>query len=582
MKKFTEEKNVLILMSLMKEHGVRKVIVSPGTTNVSLVLSLQQDNYFELYSAYDERSAAYMACGMAAESGEPVALSCTQATASRNYFSGLTEAYYRKLPILAITSTQHAGRIGQGFQQAIDRTVQPKDTVHLSLQVPVVNSTEDWWHCNTMINNALLELRRYGGRPVHLNLFTTYSRIFNQHELPRERVIKRINYFDLLNGNFPLLNQNKKIAIFVGAHKKWSNKLIELVNSFCEKYNAVVCCDQISNYNGPYRVNVNLIGCQIEYQSPALTADVIIHIGEITGGSMRIKSTDVWRIDPNGEIMDTFKNQKLIFEMEEEYFFQFYLNIANKKVNNFDYLNLWKNEILKIESNVSNLPFSNAWIAKQTLKRLPENTKLHMGIYNSYRMWSMFSCENVILGNCNTGGFGIDGCISSMIGASLCTDSLVYGVFGDLAFFYDMNSLANKHVRDNLRIMLINNGIGTEFKNPDNRAFKFGNLANTYVAAEGHNGNKSKDLIKHYSEDLGYMYIKAENKEEYLSQLDVFLDETIKQSIIFEVFTDYKDETKAYDILMHSYSDLTGILKTKAKNVLGDSGIAKIKELIKK
>lgn len=126
--KYTEEKNVQMLMSLMKQHGVRKVVASPGTTNISFVVSLQRDPFFQVYSSVDERSAAYIACGLAEETGEPVALSCTQATASRNYLPGLTEAYYRKLPVLAVTSTQHAVRIGQNIQQAIDRTVQPVDT----------------------------------------------------------------------------------------------------------------------------------------------------------------------------------------------------------------------------------------------------------------------------------------------------------------------------------------------------------------------------------------------------------------------------------------------------------------------
>ena len=80
--KYIDEKNTLILMSLMKTHGVKKVIASPGATNIGVVASFQTDPWFEVYSAVDERSAAYMACGMAAESGEPVALSCTQATAS--------------------------------------------------------------------------------------------------------------------------------------------------------------------------------------------------------------------------------------------------------------------------------------------------------------------------------------------------------------------------------------------------------------------------------------------------------------------------------------------------------------------
>ena len=126
---YSDERNVQIVISLLKAHGVKKIIVSPGATNMTFVGSVQQDSYFEIYSSVDERSAAYIACGMAAESGEPVALSCTRATASRNYYPGLTEAFYRKLPIVAITSHQGNNRIGHLIAQNIDRRVLPKDLV---------------------------------------------------------------------------------------------------------------------------------------------------------------------------------------------------------------------------------------------------------------------------------------------------------------------------------------------------------------------------------------------------------------------------------------------------------------------
>ena len=60
---YTNDRTTQIVLYLLKAHGIRKVIVSPGTTNVTLVASMQIDPYFELYSAVDERSAAYMACG---------------------------------------------------------------------------------------------------------------------------------------------------------------------------------------------------------------------------------------------------------------------------------------------------------------------------------------------------------------------------------------------------------------------------------------------------------------------------------------------------------------------------------------
>ena len=183
-KYYSNERNVQILISLMKAHNIRRVIVSPGTTNINVVTSLQHDPFFELYSCVDERSAAYMACGMAAESQEPVALSCTGATASRNYVPGLTEAFYRKLPILAITSSQHFGNIGQMIPQVIDRSVLMKDIAKLSVSVPSVNSKEDEWACNVAINKALLCLRQHGGGPVHINIVTTYDQNFSQKSFP--------------------------------------------------------------------------------------------------------------------------------------------------------------------------------------------------------------------------------------------------------------------------------------------------------------------------------------------------------------------------------------------------------------
>lgn len=108
--------------------------------------------------------------------------------------------------------------------------------------------------------------------------------------------------------------------------------------------------------------------------------------------------------------------------------------------------------------------------------------------------------ENINL-YCNVGGFGIDGNLSSLIGASLYDSQKFYfGIFGDLSFFYDMNSLGNRHVNNNLRIMVINNGLGTEFKNYSYAGAIFGDETDKYIAAAGHYGSKSEDLIKNYAE----------------------------------------------------------------------------------
>ena len=58
---------------------------------------------YKIKNIIDERSAAYVATGLAYETQEPVVITCTGATASRNYLSALTEAYYKNLPIIALT-----------------------------------------------------------------------------------------------------------------------------------------------------------------------------------------------------------------------------------------------------------------------------------------------------------------------------------------------------------------------------------------------------------------------------------------------------------------------------------------------
>ena len=184
-KYYTSERSIQILISLLKAHNIKKCVLSPGTTNITFVASLQQDPGFECYSSVDERSAAYIACGMAAESGEPVVLSCTGATASRNYLPGLTEAYYRKLPVLAVTSTQNLSRIGHHIAQVIDRRSMQNDVVLLSEYIPVTRNGDDEWSNTIKINRVLLELHHRGGGPVHLNVETTYSRDFSVKELPK-------------------------------------------------------------------------------------------------------------------------------------------------------------------------------------------------------------------------------------------------------------------------------------------------------------------------------------------------------------------------------------------------------------
>ena len=580
---YTAEKHTQILIALMKFHGVKKVVASPGTTNITLIGSLQNDPYFEIYSSVDERSAAYIACGLARESGEPVALSCTGATASRNYASGLTEAFYSNLPILAITSTQHPGRVGQMMPQVLDRSTQMNDMVKKSILVDTVNTEEDIWAAEVSINNVLLELRRHGGGPVHINLVTTYSSDFSVRKLPNVRVMRRFFPGD----DFPSL-LGKKIIIDVGTHVKWSQRLTSAVDIFCEKYIAVVVCEHISNYRGKYGVYPSLAINQEGLTSSLFNVDVMIHIGGVLGfgGANGIKTKEVWRVHPDGEVRDTFKKLTNIFEIQEVSFFEQYCLFNTNTSINSSYYEEFSSLCESVESKVPELPFANPWIAQNTIKKLPDNCELHLGILNSLRAWSLFylNHEKNIDIYSNTGGFGIDGLISTLLGSALAShEKLFIGVVGDLAFFYDMNVLGNRHFRNNIRLMIVNNGRGTEFRNFNHPAARFGEDADPYMAAAGHFGNQSKDLVKHYAEDLGFEYLTADSKDSYLKNVDRFLTpEVTDRPMLFEVFTDSKDESDALKILYNIETSTKGTAKKLVKDMLGEKGTAALKGLLKK
>ena len=184
----------------------------------------------------------------------------------------------------------------------------------------------------------------------------------------------------------------------------------------------------------------------------------------------------------------------------------------------------------------------------------------------------------------NVGGFGIDGGLSSLVGSSLASPEILhFGVFGDLAFFYDMNSLGNRHIGKNIRILLINNGKGTEFRNYSHPASMWGDDADAYIAAGGHYGNKSHELVSHYAQDLGLEYLSASNAEEFNSVSERFVSPSLSRSMVLEVFTDSEDESRALEMFGNAVGpDAKDKAKDLIKSVFGKDSINRINKLIGK
>jgi 2-succinyl-5-enolpyruvyl-6-hydroxy-3-cyclohexene-1-carboxylate synthase len=545
--------NAQIVIALLKANGIKRVVASPGTTNIPITGSVQNDPFFEVYSAADERSAAYMACGLAHETGEPVVLSCTGATASRNYMPAMTEAYYRKLPVVAITSTASIVEVGHLLPQCIDRSVIPKDVANISIHLPPVKDKEDFWDCEIKTNKAMLQVKRAGGGPVHINLVTSYAKTFNTQQLPAVRAIQRYFYHD----DLPAIDPSKRIAVFIGAHREFTSEETSALECFARTHNAVVFCDHTSSYKGFGRVLGSLACFQKLYERAAFTelqADMVIHIGEISGDYPTLSfigasDCPVWRISEDGELRDRFKKLSCMFEMREQDFFR--KHSEGKEAVDPKYLTAWQNYSDGIRARIPEIPFSNTWIASELSGLIPRNSTIHFGILNSLRNWNLYETDANITTACNVGGFGIDGSVSTIIGAALADkNKLFYAIIGDLAFFYDISALGNRHLPTNLRILLINNGGGCEFELSSHFGSQFGEQTGDFISAAGHYGSKSNKLMKNMAEDLGFSYLAASNKESFRDVMQAFVSSgPPTKPMLFECFTDFEDESRALELL---------------------------------
>lgn len=563
---YSKDANICLVLDLLKTYGIKKVIASPGATNTSIVVSMQADGWFEMYSSVDERSAAYMACGLAEESGEPVIISCTGATASRNYYPGLTEAYYRKLPIVCLTSSQNSAFIGHLYQQLTDRTTYPKDLFVAGEQIQWIKDNMDYWDCENKINKVLLACKRNGGGPVHLNIQNNMYAI-GPAEQTEVRVIKRYTAED----EFPQLPSGR-IGIFISSHKRFTVEETEAIDAFCASYDAVAFCEKTSGYYGRYRVDFAIAAFQKKYKFQEANLDLLIHIGDMTADyytSKVLNAPVIWRISEDGEIRVKFRHLEAIFQMKEMTFFSHYAKDADEQKTSF--VDRCCNICDTIRMKIPELPLSNVWCAETLAPIMPAGSVVHLGILNSYRSWNLFKLPSTVHTMSNVGGFGIDGCVSTLLGASLANpDKLHFLIIGDLAFFYDLNAIGNHHIGNNVRILLINNGMGGEFK-IWGRANKPVNV-DEFVAAAGHFGNKSRSLVRHMVQDLGFRYISVSTKEEFIKIVPEFVNPiSYDNPLLVEVFENIEDQDKALQLVENiaegDVNYTVSVLKDKLKKI---------------
>lgn len=587
---YTVLENARIVLALLKKHNIRHIVLSPGGSNIPIVQGVQQDPFFKCYSVVDERSAMYFAIGLHLQTSEIIATSCTSAQATRNYIPGLTEAYYKHVPILAITMSKHPRYLGQDYMQCPIQTSLPIDAVRKSFSLPIINTEHDRAQCVRTANEAILEVTHHGNGPVQLNIEELDSETWCFDEsitnLPDVRAIKRYEYWDELDPND--LNK-KKVMILIGEHVPFSDSEREAIERFANSHDVFIYSNHPSNYKGQYSLNANLaiITMSSTLFEETYKPNVVISIGGLTGDygiygklfTSGENDIEHWRVDRDGKVVDTYGKITRVFEMRIEDFFN---RMISKNANQHSYFKMWKSLQDSINYDVE-LPLSNLYAALHLSKLIPANSTMTYAIHNSLRVWNYVQIENSIKAFSPIAAFGIDGGLSTSIGLSVATKELNFLITGDLAYLYDMNALSIRHINKNFRILLCNNNGGFEFKG--------GNLQTktdigSYISAD----NQFKNS-KGWAETNGFKYIEIHKINDFKENISEFVSES-EVPIMIELFTTTENERTASSILLsnnwHGTEKETKSKKIKIEikqaisAIVGDEGIKIIKKALGK
>lgn len=543
---YSDKKNILQLTALLIEHGIRNVVLCPGSRNAPIVHTLANHSFFQCYSVTDERSAGFFALGLALQSGKPAAVCCTSGTALLNIHPAVAEAFYQQVPLVIISADRPAAWIGQMDGQTLPQPGVFNSLVKKSVNLPEIHTDEDEWYCNRLINEALLELNHHGKGPVHINIPISEPLFrFSTGELPKVRVITRyqgLNVYDKeYNDLIDRMNKYNKRMMVVGQmnliylfEKKICKLLYKHFTWLTEHTgNRTVPGMPIKNFDA-------LIYSMPEDQQEKLIPELVITYGGHVV-SKRLKQflrkhppKEHWHVSLDGEVADLYGSITTVIEMDP---FEFLEKIAYMLESNkiYDYPKVWEN----LSKNIPEpeVPYSEISAIGSLIKALPAEAALHLANSSTVRYAQLFSVPESVEVCCNRGTSGIEGSMSTAIGYAAGSEKLNFIIIGDLSFFYDMNALWNNYIRSNVRILLLNNGGGEIFQALP--GFEMTEQTRRFVTAT------HSTTAQGWATERGFQYTSVHNKEELEEAMALFTQtESTEKPLLMEVFTDKAEDIK--------------------------------------
>ncbi|SIR67793.1 2-succinyl-5-enolpyruvyl-6-hydroxy-3-cyclohexene-1-carboxylic-acid synthase [Chryseobacterium sp. RU33C] len=535
MKKYSSKRSIQILAHLLQQYGIADIVISPGSRNAPLAIHFSEIDGFNCYSIVDERSAAFVAMGMAKSEKKPAAITCTSGSAVVNYYPAVTEAFYQNIPLLVLTADRPTD-----FVDIFDgQTIRQKDVFHQhsygDFQL-LEDSKENAEDINFDIIKKAIELCFEKQGPVHINIPLEEPLYELVSELPTfptvEKTIKHKEY-EIPSNLIAEWHTSQRIMLLVGT-RDYSPELENQLTQLVKNHSVVVLSEANSNlYHEKFFKHIDrYIFNFTEEDYKTYAPDLLITVGQNVV-SKKVKQflrsarpKQHWHLDEVWQ-PDTYFSLTEKIEVKPEVFFSKLLKFINLEPR--PYYNLWDvlrdKKDAKHEQFLNTIDFSDFYFFNKASQAIPENYNIHFSNSSGIRYAQLFDFGKRKI-YCNRGTSGIDGSTSTAMGFAIKNENPTLLITGDLSFFYDINGLWNQYIPPFVRIMIFNNGEGNIFKIIPGPRNANPNTLDEFIATK-HRKN-AESLAKHF----GFSYIRVEDELTLDRVLENFFKPDVQPKIL--------------------------------------------------
>lgn len=343
----TDKEGIKILIEVLKEKGIRQVVLSPGSRNAPLLVAFAREKQIRHFVVLDERSAAFMALGMAQQSGVPVALVCTSGTAPLNYAPAIAEAYYQRLPLIVITADRPVEWIDQDDSQTIRQQAVFRNIVKASYQLPAeLFHADEHWYANRLVNDALNTALKGRQGPVHLNIPLRES-LYGLRDYP-EREVRTIECIDpapslsagVMQRLVDIFDHCPKVMILAGFHRP-DFRLREALHRLAGYPNVVVLTETLANVTSERHIGTidRVLATVKETEREEYRPELLITFGgplisrHVKAYLRKFRPRWHWSIDRTEHPADTMQVLTTQIQLEAEGFFPQLVAVAKGRAS---------------------------------------------------------------------------------------------------------------------------------------------------------------------------------------------------------------------------------------------------------